>query len=173
MAGSACQECDCRYVGRDIPSPEKVDAPCKVASYSLNASHHESIGIRQRRQSLSFLRVFNRTSPRPANSSYFSARSSPAEKPVAAIRLKAGNVGSLGHVDLLKNIPGVRIDPAQIALLAFPGGVPEFSIQPADAGDEAVGLDGAKNWTGLGIDLMYIPVSVLPHPQSPFSPRQA
>ena len=67
----------------------------------------------------------------------------------------------------------MRIESPQIALLALPGSVPEFSIQPGDPGDEAVGLDGAKNCSRLRIDLMYFAVSVLPYPQRSFGPRKA
>src|SRR5207237_6775581 len=44
------------------------------------------------------------------------------------------------------------------------------SVDPGDPGDEAVGLDGAKNRPCLGIDLMDLPV--LPHPERPFGPRE-
>jgi hypothetical protein len=38
-----------------------------------------------------------------------------------------------------------RIDAPQIALVTFPGAVPELPVDPGDPGDEAVGLDRAKN----------------------------
>src|SRR5713101_7592969 len=53
-------------------------------------------------------------------------------------------------------------DSPQIALVTFPGAVPELSVDPGDAGDEAVGLDRAKNRPCLGIDLMDLPVPILP-----------
>src|SRR5262249_28958779 len=49
---------------------------------------------------------------------------------------------------------------------------PELSVDPGDPGDEAVGLDGAKNRPCLGIDLMDFPVLILPHPERPFGPRE-
>src|SRR5439155_21548193 len=39
-------------------------------------------------------------------------------------------------------------------------------------GDEAIGLDRAKNRPGFGVDLMDLPVPVLPHPERPFGPRE-
>ena len=64
------------------------------------------------------------------------------------------------------------IDPPQFALVAFPGAVPELAVDPGDAGDEAVGLDGAKNRPGCGIDLMDLPLPILPDPQRPFGPGE-
>ena len=55
----------------------------------------------------------------------------------------------------------------------LPGGVPELAVDPGDPGDEAVGLDGAKNRPGLGIDLMDLPVPILPHPERCLRPRRA
>src|SRR5438874_10515262 len=61
---------------------------------------------------------------------------------------------------------------AQIALVAFPGAVPELAVGPGDPGDDAAGLDGAKNRPCLGIHLMDLPAPMLPHPQRPFGPRE-
>jgi hypothetical protein len=43
--------------------------------------------------------------------------------------------------------------------------MPELAVDPGDPGDDAVGLDGAKNRPCLGIDLMDLPAPMLP-PQS-------
>ena len=51
--------------------------------------------------------------------------------------------------------------------------MPELAVDPGDPGDEAVGLDGAKNRPCLGIDLMDLPVPILPHPERPFGPCEA
>ena len=50
--------------------------------------------------------------------------------------------------------------------------MPELAVDPGDAGDEAVGLDGAEDRAGLGIDLMDLAVAVLPDPECPFGPGQ-
>jgi len=50
--------------------------------------------------------------------------------------------------------------------------VPELAVDPGDAGNDAVGFDGAKNDSRFGIDLMDLPASVLPHPERPFGPRE-
>src|SRR5258708_19932715 len=51
--------------------------------------------------------------------------------------------------------------------------MPKLSIDPSDPGDEAVGFDGAKNRTCLRIDLMDLPVSILPNPKRTFGPRES
>jgi hypothetical protein len=48
--------------------------------------------------------------------------------------------------------------------------VPELAVDPGDPGDDALGLDGAKNRACLGIDLMDLPAPMLPHPERPFGP---
>ena len=56
--------------------------------------------------------------------------------------------------------------------VTFPGGVPELAIDPGDSGDEAVGFDGAKDRPCFGIELMDLPVPMLPHPERPFGPGE-
>src|ERR1700733_1278478 len=51
--------------------------------------------------------------------------------------------------------------------------MPELSVDPRHPSDKAVGLDGAKNCPGVGIDLMNLSLTILPDPQRPFGPRQA
>src|SRR5580700_8947776 len=51
--------------------------------------------------------------------------------------------------------------------------MPELAVGPRDPGDEAVGLDGAKNRPCFGIDLMDLPVLILPYPERPFGPGEA
>lgn len=48
--------------------------------------------------------------------------------------------------------------------------MPEFAVDPGDAGNETVGLDGTKDCPGFGINLMDFPVAVLPDPQCAFGP---
>src|SRR5262249_57636913 len=59
-----------------------------------------------------------------------------------------------------------------IALLAFPGAVPQLSVDPGAPGDETVGFDRAKNRPGLRIDLIDLPVAIVSHPERPFGPRE-
>ena len=50
--------------------------------------------------------------------------------------------------------------------------MPEFAVDPGDAGNDTVGLDGAQNGSRLGIDLVNLPAAVLPHPERAFRPRK-
>src|SRR5947208_14679892 len=81
----------------------------------------------------------------PADRPHLSALSSSAEEAIAAIGLEPRNAHSGRHLERFQDLPRSRIDSPQIALVTFPGGVPELSVDPGDPGDEAVGLDGAKN----------------------------
>src|SRR6266540_4643007 len=104
----------------------------------------------------------------PADGPHLPGPASSAEELIVAIGLEPRNVHSGRHLERLQDLSRSRIDPPQIALITFPGAVPELSVDPGDPGDEAVGLDGAKNRPCLGIDLMDLPV--LPHPERPFGP---
>jgi hypothetical protein len=89
------------------------------------------------------------------------------------IGLKPGNASPTRHLQSLKYLSTSRIDSPQITFIFFPGGVPELSIDPGHAGDEAVGLDGAKNRACLRIDLVDLPIPILPDPERPFGPRES
>ena len=66
----------------------------------------------------------------------------------------------------------ITSDSPQIALVTFPGAMPELSVDPGDPGDEAVGLDSVKNRPCWWIDLMDLSVAILRHPERPFGPRE-
>ena len=83
--------------------------------------------------------------PGPANRSHLSAPSSSAEELIAAIGLEPRDIYSRGHLKPLEDLSRSGIDSSQIALVAFPGTVPELSVDPGNPGNEAVGLDRAKN----------------------------
>jgi hypothetical protein len=79
----------------------------------------------------------------------------------------------VGHIKPLKNFSGLRIDSPQIAVVTFPGGVPELSVDPGNSGYEAVGFDGAKDGACFGIDLMDLSLAILAHPECPFGPGES
>ena len=81
--------------------------------------------------------------------------------------LEPRHAHSRRHLEPFQDLSRSRIDPPQIALVTFPCAVPELAVDPGDAGDEALGLDGAKSRPCLGIDLMDLPVPILPQPQRP------
>src|SRR6266513_5467031 len=109
----------------------------------------------------------------PADGPHLPAPSSSAEKLIAAIGLEPRHAYSRRHLEPLPDLSRSRIDSPQIALVTFPGAVPELAVDPGDPGDDAVGFDGAKNRPCLGIDLMDLPAPMLPHPERPFGPREA
>jgi hypothetical protein len=109
----------------------------------------------------------------PPDSPHLAASSSSAEELIAAVGLEAGNAYTRRHLEPLEDFSSTRIDSPQIALVTFPGAVPEFSIDPGHASDEAVGFNRSKNRSCLRIDLMDLPVPILAHPERPFSPRQS
>src|SRR5215510_13056232 len=111
-------------------------------------------------------------SPGPADRPNLPAASAAAEELIAAIGLEPRNEHSGRHFERLQNVSGPGIDSPQIALVTFPGAVPELSVDPGDPGDESPGLDRAKNRPGPGIDLIDLPVPVLPHPERSFGPRE-
>jgi hypothetical protein len=59
------------------------------------------------------------------------------------------------HIELLRDLFRSRIDAPQIALVAFPGGVPELAVDPGDAGDETVGQSCRPFRQEVGSDLDY------------------
>src|SRR5271157_2386678 len=111
-------------------------------------------------------------SPGSADGSHLPAASASAEELIAAIGLEPRHAYSRRHLEPLQDLSRSRIDPPQIALVTVPGAMPELSVDPGDPGDEAVGLNGAKNCPCLGIDLMDLPVLILPHPERTFGPRE-
>src|SRR5229473_1069440 len=108
----------------------------------------------------------------PADGSHLPAVSAAAEELVAAIGFEPRYTHSRRHVEPLQDLSGSRIDSPHIALVTFPGAVPELAVDPGHAGDEALGLDGAQNGAGLGIDLMDLALAILPHPERPFGPGE-
>jgi hypothetical protein len=108
----------------------------------------------------------------PADGSHFPAPSASAEELIAAIGLEPRHGHSGRHLEPLQDLSCSRIESPQIALVTFPAAVPKLAVDPGDPGDEAVGRDGAENRPCLGIDLMNLPVPILPHPERPFGPGE-
>ena len=110
--------------------------------------------------------------PGSADGSHFPAASASAEELIATIGFESRHAYSRRHLDALQDLSRSRIDTPQVTLVIVPGAVPELSVDPGDSGDETAGLDDAKNRPCLGIDLMDLPVRILPHPERPFGPRE-
>src|SRR5262249_6485263 len=90
----------------------------------------------------------------------------------ATVGLESRNAYARRHLQSFQDLSRPRIDSPHIALVTFPGAVPELAVDPGDPGDDAVGFEGAKNRSGFGIDLMDLPSSVLPHPERSCAPRE-
>src|SRR5262245_61068410 len=95
----------------------------------------------------------------PADDPHLTAPSSSAEELIGAIGLEPRNHDSGRHLEPLQHLARSRIDVPHIALVTFPGAVPELSVDPRHAGNETVGRDRAKDHTGVD-------------PQRPFGPRE-
>lgn len=117
-------------------------------------------------------RKMSSISPWPAHHADFAALAAAAEEPVGAVGLEPGHADTGRHVEFFQDLAGAGIDPPQFAFVIFPGGVPERAVDPGDPGDEAIGNDGAQNRAGLGIDLVDLPVPMLPDPQRSLGPGQ-
>ena len=79
--------------------------------------------------------------------------------------LESRHADSRRHFEALQDLAGFRINTPHIAVVAFPRAVPELAVDPGDAGDDAVGLDGAQDGAGLRIDLMDLAAAMLPDPK--------
>src|SRR5271166_4489449 len=88
--------------------------------------------------------------PGSADSSHLPAAAAAAEEPIAAIGFEPRYANSGWHLEPLQDLSRSRIDAPQFAFVTFQVGVPELAVDPGDPGDEAVGLDGAKNRPSLG-----------------------
>jgi hypothetical protein len=130
------------------------------------------IGRRTKLRASLLLRLARGASPGSADSSHLPGASASAKEATPTIGLEPRHPYSRRHLELLQDLSRSRIDPPHVALVAFPSAVPELAVDPGDAGNDAVGFDGAKNSSRFGIDLMDLPASVLPYPQRAFRPRE-
>src|SRR5690606_3951489 len=92
---------------------------------------------------------------------------------VPAIGLQPADAGAGRHLQAFKYGAAVRVDVAQFALVALPGAVPQFAIDPAYAGDVSIRFDGAQDVTRGRIDLVDPPILVFAYPEAALGPGQA
>src|SRR5262245_10225043 len=90
----------------------------------------------------------------------------------ALVRFEPAHPRPLGHRQAGQHLacPGVHL--ADVGVVSFPGPVPELAVHPGDSRDEAVRLDGAQDRARVGIDLVDLPIAVLPDPQRALAPGQ-
>jgi len=113
-----------------------------------------------------------RVLPGSADGSHRATVTASAEEPITAVRLQPRYAHARRHFQRLQNLACSGVDSPQLALVAFPGAVPEFAVDPSDTGDKAVGFDRAENFPGPGVDLMDLAVAILSHPERTFRPRE-
>jgi hypothetical protein len=101
------------------------------------------------------------------------AAAAAAIKEIGAVGLEAADEGAARHLQPLQHRSAVGVDPADLALVAFPGPVPQLAIDPGDAGDEAVGFDGAPDGARRRIDLVNLAIAVLAYPEAALGPGEA
>src|SRR5262249_58588773 len=111
--------------------------------------------------------------PGPAATPHGAAPSASAEEQIAAIGLEPRDAHASRHLKRLQHFSRSRVDSPELALVAFPGAVPHLAVDPGDPGDEAVGVDRAKDGAGLGIDLIDLPLTIVSHPERAFGPRHS
>src|SRR5262245_61837766 len=109
---------------------------------------------------------------RTAHGANLSARSAAAIEEVGPVRLEAADKGATRHLQPVEDGAALRVDAADIAFVPFPGPVPQLAVDPGHAGDEAVGLDGAQDRAGRGIDLVDLPIAILSDPEAAFRPGE-
>src|SRR5689334_12586554 len=95
------------------------------------------------------------------------------KNPGGPVRLQAADPRATRHLQSFKHLPVVRIDPTEIALLAFPSAVPQLAVDPGNTRDETIRFDRAQDGAGFGVNLAYFAGTVLAHPERPLRPRQS
>ncbi len=106
--------------------------------------------------------------PSPSRSSLLRRRTDRRHRTRAPTRPRHGGMSSRSRTSPVRG--SSRLTSLS---LAFPGAVPELPVDPRDARDEAIGLDGPKNRAGFGIDLMDLPRRDTGPPRATLRPTRA
>src|SRR5258706_7995286 len=105
----------------------------------------------------------------PLHYAQLPAAAAAAEKSIHAVGFESRHARAGGHVELFQHLAGLSIHSSQLALVPFPGAVPEFAIEPRDAGDETVGLERSQYRARGRIDLVNLAFAIVADPQRAFS----
>src|SRR6185437_5793979 len=108
----------------------------------------------------------------PTHDAHLPAAAAAAEETLAPVGFQPGHARAGGHVDLVHDLSGPRIDSPQLALVALPGRMPELAVHPGHAGNEPVRLDGAQDRSRIRVDLMDPATAVLSDPECSFRPGE-
>src|SRR5690348_1800200 len=153
------------------PCPRHAFAMAGLRGGIVAISLSESLPSQTKREALRSCE--RRSLPFPFDDGDLAAASAAAEEPLVAIGIEPRDADTGRHPQALENVAGGGIDVPYIAFVAFPGAMPEFAVDPGDAGDETVAGDGAKNRAGFGIDLVDLALAVLPDPERALGPGEA
>src|SRR5262245_35462488 len=85
------------------------------------------------------------TTLRTSHGADLAARAAAAVKKILAVGFETADADAARHREPLEHYTALRVDPAQLAFVAFPGAVPQLAVDPRHAGDESVGFDGAQD----------------------------
>src|SRR5215813_4940665 len=124
-------------------------------------------------RAVSSSRSLRGASPGPTDGPHLAGAATSAEELVLAVGLEPRDDHARRHLEPLHDLSRLRIDAPDVALLTFPGPVPELAVDPGDARDEAVRFDGAQDRPRLGIDLVDLSLSILSDPKRALAPREA
>ena len=102
-----------------------------------------------------------------ADGADFSGGASTTIEEIAAVGFKAAYADARRHFHALQNLASFGIDMTEIALLPFPGAVPEFTIDPGDAGHETIRLDRFQDFSRFRIDLVNLSIADRPTQSEP------
>ena len=108
-----------------------------------------------------------------ADGADFSGGASATIEEIAAVGFKAAYADARRHFHALQNLAGFGIDMTEIALLPFPGAVPEFTIDPGDAGHETIRLDRFQDFSRFRIDLVNLSIAGPDPPRANPPPTRA
>src|SRR5262249_18789277 len=103
----------------------------------------------------------------PTDGSHLATAPAAAEEPIITIRLEPRHANARRHLEPLQNLTRSGIDSPHVAVVTFPGSVPQLAVDPGDPGHDAIGLDGPKNRSRFWIDLMNLAAPMLPDPERP------
>src|SRR5688572_17222862 len=115
----------------------------------------------------------HRPSGGPAHRTQFSRSATAAEETVLAVGLEARHRDARRQLKCLEHLAALRIDATQLAFVALPGGMPHLAVDPGDASDKTIRLDGAQDLSGFRIDLVNLAFAVHAYPQRAFGPGHA
>src|SRR4051794_24463349 len=110
---------------------------------------------------------------RTAHGADLAAAATAGVEQVGAVGLEPAYAGAARHLEPLDQGAALRVDAANVAVVALPGAVPQLAVDPGHAGHEAVRFDRAQHRARRRIDAVDPAIAVLPHPEAALGPRES